>query len=331
MTDANLLHPALLSLVLLTGTASAAGLGEITLLSPIGAPLRAVVPVFGIEKALQADCFSLDPASNSDLPVVAEGRIRLARVGENSRLIIIGSKPIVEPVFVIRLRIACGIDLQREYVLLPGAPAALPPDIDDAALPPVDQRPRRAPAIDKAGLVNGPSTEMRRPAARRHPRHKAASSLPATDDRPPTTLTGLADGRDRIILGPALDEPPPPAAGPALEERLLKMETSLHRLNDQVDKLDQALSLGKEARALEDGLRRIEGSPGLTAAAPVTSEAGGDATDWLELLLGIVIGGSVSAGIAHLVGKRHDRQRDGAPTSPAGRPNMPRQPARTGA
>ncbi len=333
MTDVKALAPALLCLALLSGSAQAVGLGDIALLSPIGEPLRAVVPVTGADKSWRAECFSLAPTGDGDLPVVSEARIRLARIGENFRLVIVASKPISEPVIVVKLRVGCGVDLQRDYVLLPGPPTALAVAAQDISRPSTGELVPRALAAADAATAG--RTEPPRRIARRHPpRRDAAPAAPTGDaSRPPTTLSGLANGRDRIILGSALDDLPAPAAGPALDERLLKMETSLHLLNYQVDKLNQALTLGREAQALHDRLRHLQGSSGLALAAPVAATASAepashpDAVGWLELLLGVVIGGSVSAGVAHLVSRRHDRRGATESLLPAGHITKPRTSA----
>ncbi len=320
MIVSKLLRPALLGAALLTGQAGATGFGEITLLSPIGEPLRAVIPLPATDSDLKADCFSLAPTSNSELPVVTGGHIRLARVGQNARLIIIGSKPIVEPVFVINLRAACGIDLQREYVLLPGPPTIAAGGTSNRQQP-----------LEDGPLASRTTDEPIQRNANRQRQARTGQPAPA---RPPTMLAGLAAGKDRIILGSALDELPPPGAGPLLEERLLKMETSLHLLNDQVDKLHKALSLGNEARAIQDRLRGIESAPDLAVRPPPPADTAGTEADhvgWIELLLGILVGGSVSAGVAHLVSQRNDRRQVIISATPAARPKKPQSPAAVGA
>lgn len=335
MIDSKLLHPALLSAALVSGAAGAAGLGEITLLSPIGEPLRAVIPVLAAGNTLKADCFSLSPTSHSDLPV-AGGRIRLARVGENTRLIIIGTKPIAEPVFVINLSAACGIDLQREYILLPGPPNVQAANSQPAETSASENISRSKRQADDDAFAGNPAPEPARRTTRRPAPlgNDAPSSQLDLRPRPPTTLAGLDAGRDRIILGSALDDLPPPGAGQILEERLLKMETSLHLLNDEVDKLHKALSLGSEARAIQDKLRAADSASGIAASAPppaVDKPADADHAGWLELLLGVLVGGSVSAGVAHLVSRRNDRSRAVVPTPRPVKPKKRRRPVKASA
>ncbi len=113
-----------LGAALLTATqAWAIGFGDIVLHSRVGEPLRAEVPISAeAGENIEASCFSLAQLGGSDLPVVSSARTKLVREGDNYRLHISGSKPVSEPVFLIGLRAGCGVDLQRDYVLMPNEP-----------------------------------------------------------------------------------------------------------------------------------------------------------------------------------------------------------------
>jgi hypothetical protein len=65
------------------------------------------------------------------------------------------------------------------------------------------------------------SDDISEPPAKPKPKRRAKQKVtkPVTP-LPPDTLAGLASGRDRIVLGAALDDPPPPTAG-ALFHRLM--------------------------------------------------------------------------------------------------------------
>ncbi len=102
------------------------GFGDIVLHSRIGEPLRAEVPIAAdADEHLEATCFSLAPLNGSDLPVISSAKTRLVRDGNRYRLHLTGSKPISEPIFLIGLRAGCGVDLQRDYVLMPSEPLVL--------------------------------------------------------------------------------------------------------------------------------------------------------------------------------------------------------------
>ena len=109
----------------------AIGFGDIILHSRVGEPVRAEVPINAEPgETIEATCFSLAQLGGSDLPVVSSAKTKLVREGNNYRLLITGSKPVSEPIFLIGLRAACGVDLQRDYVLMPSEPlvlASVPP------------------------------------------------------------------------------------------------------------------------------------------------------------------------------------------------------------
>lgn len=324
------LHHLLLSLTLISSAASAVGLGEIKLHSRIGEPFRAEVPVITGGASLDSGCFSLAPLPASDIPVITNGRMRLIRVGQDYRLIISGNKVIDEPILAINLRAGCGLDLQREYVLLPGPPVLTPVSRNEVLTQGSARQSEPSPQWRENLVANNrehhfSSDDISEPPAKPKPKRRAKQKVtkPVTP-LPPDTLAGLASGRDRIVLGAALDDPPPPTAGAPLSstydmnERILKMETTLHLLNQEVDKLSTALSLGAESRAMRDQLHELQSRQSATSTmmpsaqaaqsvAPARRGAGHDG--WLELLFGLLLGGTVSAGVAHLVSRRQDSLR----------------------
>ena len=329
MIASRLLRHGLLSAALFSGVASAVGLGEISLHSRIGEALRADIPVISGGEALDAACFTLAPLPGADFPVVTSARTRLIRIGQDYRLIITGSKTIDEPVVVINLRVGCGMDLQREYVLLPAPPLA--PSINDIEPPltAVSPMPREIPPRGSRNDRHGESrtgdgdTQPQPVAKQRQPRTESAVAARPKKPLPRETLADLASGKDRIVLGAALDALPPPSSGDALTpvnelgERLLKMETTLHLLNQEVDKLSTAATLGAESRAMREQLQNLQAQqaapgilPSVQAAspeAPVRTRSNADG--WIELVLGLLLGGSVSAGVAHLVSRRQEKAR----------------------
>ena len=310
------LRPALLlAAAALTGTAHAVGLGEITLHSRIGEPIRAELPIHAGEgDSLDVSCFSLAPLPGSDLPVVTGARLRLVRIGQNYRLIISGGKPVDEPAFAINIRAACGIDLLRDYVLLPAPPlqsATLPaaPEFEEAPPPrPVVRRKPRPPAAEPVAAA-WPETPAQQPPTERQER-PARAARPAAPPNPPPANPNRGD---RLMLGSAPDAPRPAGAGNplaelgAVEERMLRMETTLHLLDDELAKLDAALELKAEARAVQEKLKGLQASQPAAAPLPASppekpaEASSGSLDDWLQLLLGVLLGGAVSAAVAHLV------------------------------
>jgi hypothetical protein len=337
MIASRMLRCGLFSAAIFSGSASAIGLGEINLHSRIGEALRADITVLAGGETLDPACFSLAPVPGADFPVITTARTRLVRIGQDYRLILSGSKSIDEPVFVINLRAGCGMDVQREYVLLPAPPASSGSSANEiepplvVASPAPREVPRSRPRAEYIGDAVTSDTDTPPQAVAKPRPNRSAQSASSRPKKPlpRETLAGIANGMDRVVLGGALDNLPPPGAGDPLaqvnelDERLLKMETTLHLLNQEVDKLGTAVALGAESRAMREKLQDMQAQqspstflPSVQAATPEPPVRGKTNTDgWLELLLGLLLGGSVSAGVAHLVSRQQDKKRAQAAAS----------------
>lgn len=403
---------------LFSGNAMAVGFGEIVLLSRIGEPLRAEVPIIAASgEAVESACFSLAGIRNADLPVISSARFRLNRNGSKLTLSITGTQPIAEPVFVIGLRAHCGIDLQRDYVLMPSPPLLLAESAmaaPTAAAAPVSPTTRKTRNFREFTARRGDTLEsiaeaqsggnlaeqqrllaamkranpdlveyevlaegrsVRVPVLSRRPaessvRTAAASQSTAGDEPPPPPPrpkkqpppppqpkpapppAAVASGPDRIVLGAAPDEirpevKPGPAKASAgeVEERMLKLETTLNLLNQEVEKLNTALALTTEALAAQQRLMTAQGqtlagdSAALRAAPPPPPPPAAAGSNWLELLLSALIGGGMAAGVAHFISRRNSRTSvdelslakvaHAAPPSAASRPQQPPLPVPT--
>jgi Tfp pilus assembly protein FimV len=384
---------------LISLNAIAVGLGDITLHSRIGEPLRAEVPVY-VDEAQRIDnaCFSLAPLRGSDLPVITSAKTRLVRIGSDYRLIITGSQPIGEPVFVIGLRASCGIELQRDYVLMPAPPLSATDHGQPQTSATVDtpkkaktanttewsaregetlesiaeaksngriseQRrllsglkranPEIAPEqyLSEGTLINIPNISRRIPA-------EAPATLPSADissdtqnTSPPSprpkkkakqnTLANLnPTSSDRIVLGgePEILKPGELAIAPRselsqMEDRMLKMETTLRTLNQQVDNLNAAIEVSAETFALRQKLQAAQAAtpeppaglntPPISAQpppAPPTPQENNDWANWLELGISALIGGLIASGLAYLL-SRPKYQTFGAQAKPAAKRN----------
>ena len=370
-----------LGAALLTATqAWAIGFGDIVLHSRVGEPLRAEVPISAeAGENIEASCFSLAQLGGSDLPVVSSARTKLVREGNNYRLHITGSKPVSEPVFLIGLRAGCGVDLQRDYVLMPSEPlvfaSAAPNAASGVDAPTGGTRSRSAPiqewrasegdtlegiaetlipdnlvqqrrmlaALKRAnpqlrgrpGLADGtpvaiPDIRQRIPAERDTlPQQQARARSEAPPPPPPPApkvakpVAAAKTGKtDRVLLGapPAEIQPgekaaPPKGSREELDERMLKMETTIQSLNTQIEALDKALVLTTEALALQQKLQAAQaagtsgGVPAPVAKPPEPPATSGD-SDWLEVLLSALAGGIVASAIAHFLGRRREHRVD---------------------
>ena len=379
-----MLRTSALIAALFSGNSMAVGFGEIVLLSRIGEPLRAEVPIYAASgETVEAPCFSLGGVRSADLPVVSSARFRLNRNGGNLTLTITGTQPIAEPIFVIGLRAHCGIDLQRDYVLMPSPPLLLA----EAEAPAANARPtpvapttrktrnfrewtaRRGDTLESIAeaqsggnladqqrllaamkranpdlveyeaLAEGRSVRI--PVFNRRPAEdnarSAVASRSSADEAPPppprpkkqptpqakptpATAAGSSSGPDRIVLGAAPDDirpevKPSPAKASAgeVEERMLKLETTLNLLNQEVEKLNSALALTTEALAAQQRLMAAQGqvaasdSAAARVAPPPPAPPATANSNWLELLLSALIGGGLAAGLAHFMSRRSSR------------------------
>ncbi len=399
MVNSRTLRLSALSAALLSATQGwAIGLGDIVLRSRVGEPLRAEVPINTEPgETIEASCFTLAPLDGSDLPVISAGRTKLVREGDRYRLLINGSKPVSEPVFLIGVRAGCGIDLQRDYVLMPPEPLVLasgapaPGDGVDApsagargrgagsqewrtsegdtlesiaeALVPdnLAQQRRMLAALKRAnpklsgrpGLADGtpvtiPDVRQRLVAERdtlpeqRPPRSRSEDTPPPPPPPPPPpkiaqpVAAPKAGGADRVLLGaPPAEIAPGQKAVPAkgsreeFDERMLKVQETIHSLNAQIEALDKALALTAEAMALQ---QRMQAAETATASlpAPVAKPAApppAASSTWQDFLLSALAGGLIAAGLAHFLGRRHDRRAEREVPLAVARPARPAAPA----
>ena len=357
----------------------AAGLGEITLHSRVGEPLRAEIPLLaGPGESFDTACFSLAPVRGADLPVVTSARTRLVRDGNGLRLILTGTKPVAEPVFMIAVQAACGIDLQRDYVLMPSAPLMLadapevaPPtaavantkrggakyrdvvarqgetleSIAEAQAPgSLAQQRRMLNAMKRANpgvapeqllaegtIVRIPDRQQRVAAEREESIESSVGESRPTPAAPPPkpkpakarpAVAPSADkGGDRLLLG-AADEVAKPvekrasAQGSLLEveERMAKLENTIQQLNQEIDKMNAALTLAAQTIEAQQKLQQVQAqaaqvAPAPTPAVQTASTLANDKSDggnWLELLLSALGGGAIAVGLASFLARRKE-------------------------
>jgi hypothetical protein len=186
--------------LLLSGSASAVGLGELRGQPVLGQGLRLEVVLLGMEQQrLDASCFRLaQPASADDLPWVRKAGLSL-RKGTETVLEIRSEVPLREPIMQMRVLLGCGHEISRDYVLM--------------ASPARDALASAAPARQEYVGGEPPASPVeRRPARNR-------SAVPAVVDEAPVRLAPRRTEKrrtaplmpDRLILsgddGGAVGEP----------------------------------------------------------------------------------------------------------------------------
>ncbi len=121
----NYLRRLLLLSCALPATAFALTLGEPSGQAVIGRTLAITVPLSGTDASrVGADCIRILPADGTYSD--ASLRSPLVRV-ENGSVIITTARAIYEPVLSFRLRVECGFQFEREYLLLPSPPESVTP------------------------------------------------------------------------------------------------------------------------------------------------------------------------------------------------------------
>jgi len=288
----------LLACTFFATAAGAAGFGELTVHSRIGENLLAEVPLLGTGRELtDPSCFTLAPNPGSDLPVVTNARIKLSQTKDGQRLLIIGNRPIAEPLFAISLRANCGIDLRHDYVVMPDAPLAQGEVVESTAMAQGRQRQDKADRAAPAQARQGTKISRQGNGGAR----RMAMGKPAARQAP---------SGDRLTLSTApLDLPIGDSAYQAkaaeLEDRLLKMESTLHTLNQQIETLDTSLKLSTEMQSARQELQLAQNmQPTAAVAAPPTTAARQSTSgDWLEMLVSTLLGGSLAVGIAAYLGR----------------------------
>ena len=121
-------------LVWSAGAAQAATLGQMTVLSTLGSRFEAVVEIMGATgdgRRMLAECFRLAPTGEGDLPTLRNARLTVEESAGRPQLRISSEQTISDPLLQVSVRIGCGAETGRNYVLLIDPPnrRAQPPTL----------------------------------------------------------------------------------------------------------------------------------------------------------------------------------------------------------
>lgn len=132
---------------------AALGLGDLTLESGLGQPLRAHVALIAApdEELPAASCFRLaGEQGGADMPRLSRARLSIEKRADGPRLTIRAAQPVNEPILMVGIQVRCGLDLERDYTLLP-EPVAAAPELPVAAAP----AGARAPRSERPPMTTG--------------------------------------------------------------------------------------------------------------------------------------------------------------------------------
>ena len=251
--------PTLLSCLIAAPAASwALGLGELTLQSYLGQPLKASIPVLaGPGEVIEENCFEVKPGTAGSLPSVAGINIVLQRQKDGARLLLTSRHSVNEPAVAISVITDCPQRLTRQYMVLLDPPVIM----ETPSLPEAEAQAGSRP-IFLAHTAHAARTAGHRAAARSrakparthvhrapHPR-LAGSAGPRlilsgrNHAMPSTALLGLRVGANPP--SPGKDQVSPPGGAEGLDEsaslkrKLDYLEQQLANLQRRNAELDQA-------------------------------------------------------------------------------------------
>lgn len=139
-------------------TASAAGLGEISILSRLGQPLNAEIEVRSSPgERLDDSCFRVEKSRPDDggIPRLTRAELALKRSDARIWLVVRTTAAMREPLYLFAVRIGCGPDLVRDYALLLSPEERRTVVLPAAGDAPAVQAPRLLPRGEGEPVVAG--------------------------------------------------------------------------------------------------------------------------------------------------------------------------------
>lgn len=277
------------------GAAQAATLGKMTVLSTLGSRFEAVVQIAGGAsdgRRMLAECFRLAPTGEGDLPTLRNARLTVEENEGRLQLRISSEQTINDPLLQVHVRIGCGAEGGRNYVLLIDPPnrRAQPPTL---VRPPTGDRQLPAsplattPPPTRAAAEGSPG----RPATAAAAAVARPSALPREPSRR-TTATGrtadrlLLSGEDEVAKALPGDEHPlrlstrlsTELLGKSSESQRAMLRIEYQLLSALHTQAAQQLAIALQIRQLESTLEALhrksaEAPLPLPAAAPPAAAA----------------------------------------------------------
>lgn len=176
-------------------SATALGLGEISVRSHLGQPLHATVTLLGASADTLAACFSLD-ASEDGIAPPPRAQLSIQQDGGQTLLHIRTTRSVNDPIAQFVLVSDCEARLRRDYVVLLDPPALVTPAISEAMPAAVTQPP--------AAPIAAPATRATRPKRKAKPAPVVASRPAVASTRQPAAAPPRprpqTDAMPRLVL-----------------------------------------------------------------------------------------------------------------------------------
>lgn len=279
-----------------TGTAQGATLGKMTVLSTLGSRFEAVVEMASgasDEKRMQAECFRLAPTGEGDLPTLRNARLTVEESAGRRHLRISSEQTINEPLLQVNVRVGCGAETGRNYVLLidPANRRAQP-----ATLARPQTRDRQLPASALATVPLATPAAAEGPPGRPSAAVATVATAVAGASAPPrepsrrTTASGragdrlLLSGEDEVVKALPGDEHPlrlstrlsTELLGKSNESQRAMLRIEYQLLSALHTQAAQQLAIAQQIRQLEGTLEALHRKnatqplplPAAVAAAP---------------------------------------------------------------
>ncbi|MCM8610617.1 hypothetical protein [Accumulibacter sp.] len=188
-------------LVWSAGTVQGATLGKMTVLSTLGSRFEAVVEMADAGsdgKRMQAECFRLSPTGDGDLPTLRHARLTVEESAGRRHLRISSEQTITEPLLQVNVRVGCGAETGRNYVLLidPANRRVQPATL---ARPPTRDRQLPASSLAAAPLAT-PAAAEGSPGRLAGAAEAGSARAPAPPREPSRRTTAAGRAGDRLLL-----------------------------------------------------------------------------------------------------------------------------------
>ena len=184
---------------LMMSDANAIGLGAVNVQSPLGQPLRATIPLLGVEGARPlGTCFSAR-LSSADGVFLAAPRISLTPGTTLASLNLSTSIPIAEPALTLMVEMGCGEGIQREFSLL------LDPPLNPASTPlvPLEANGNGSSAVrlvrERNAAANATAPEAQRIVKKLKRQPDAVVAAPAAPAQAPATPRDTAAAARNVL------------------------------------------------------------------------------------------------------------------------------------